>query len=471
MGDKLFVGVQVRRARERHGLSQAALARRAGISPSYLNQIERDQRPLTVTVLLRLRDVLGVDFAEVAGDDRARLVTDVHAALSDPMLTGRDDHPGAVRELVTSYPDVARALVHWHHQAVAAHTRIEEMAVGLGARLPEGTRLPVSPYEDVLDFVYDRRNHFPALDEAAEALVEGEGLHGQAAEAGLARLLRSRHRVRVALGDDARNRRHYDAATRRLTLPRQLTSRRRAFQLAVQWAFIEHGPLLDELTDTPGLADPDSRGLARIGLANYFAGATLLPYVRFRQAAEDLAYDIDLLAERFDVGIEAVCHRLSTLQRPGHEGVPFFFVRVDRAGNISKRHSATDLHLSRVGGTCPLWNVYAAFSSPGRFITQVAQMPDGRTHLWIARTVTHRAGAYGTPPVEFALGLGCDLQHAPRLVYGRGVTPGDAASAVPIGPGCRLCERRECRQRAYPLVGRALDVDERHSREAPYPAA
>jgi len=157
------------------------------------------------------------------------------------------------------------------------------------------------------------------------------------------------------------------------------------------------------------------------------------------------------------------------LQRPSARGVPFFFVRVDRAGNISKRQSATDFHFSRVGGSCPLWNVHEAFAHPGRILTQLAQMPDGRTYLWIARTVQRGHGEYGAPGKSFSIGLGCDLRHAARLVYSKGLDLGDAASATPIGAGCRVCERPSCPQRAFPPIGRPLTIDENRSRFAPYP--
>ena len=288
--------------------------------------------------------------------------------------------------------------------------------------------------------------------------------------AALERLLAERHDVRTVVADDLSDRRRYDPAGRLLALGRGLDEGRRAFQMAAQYSYLAHGDLLARLTDVPGLAGDESRALARIGLASYFAGAVLLPYRAFLSAAEGVGYDIGLLGERFGVSVETVCHRLSTLQRPGEAGVPFVFVRVDRAGNISKRHSATDFHFSRIGGTCPLWNVYEAFSSPDRFITQVAQMPDGRTYLWVASTIGRRPGRYGATAAQFAVGLGCDVRHAPRLVYARGLDLGDPATAVPIGPGCRLCERVGCPQRAFPLVGRPLDIDEDRSRGEPYPA-
>ena len=180
---------------------------------------------------------------------------------------------------------------------------------------------------------------------------------------------------------------------------------------------------LTDLVDGAGFTSQEARGLARIGLANYFAGALIMPYGRFLAAAEARGYDIELLGYEFGVGFETVCHRLSTLQRQGARGVPFFFIRVDRAGNISKRQSATDFHFSRVGGTCPLWNVYEAFASPGRILTQLARMPDERTYLWIARTVSHARGKYGAPTKTFAIALGCDVRHAERVVYSRGHQP------------------------------------------------
>lgn len=466
-----YAGAQVRGAREQRGLSQAALARRVGISPSYLNQIEHDRRPLTIRVLLRLTEALGSDVRLLSEDDGARLAGDLHAALSDPEA-GVGEIPGSteIREVVAAHPAIARALVAIHRRGADARRRVEEMAIGLGARLPEGASLPVLPYDEVLDFVYDNRNYFSELDLAGERLAEEDGVRGADAAEAMTRLLAGRHGIAVAYSDDEVHRRRFDRDAGILTLPRGLGGARRAFQMAVQWALTEHAALLDRLTDAPTLASAESRALARIGLANYFAGAVVLPYRAFRGAAEALGYDIGLLSDRFAVSIETVCHRLSSLQRPGEAGVPFFFVRVDRAGNISKRHSATDFHFSRIGGTCPLWNVYEAFSSPGRFVTQVAQMPDGRTYLWVARTIGRRVGGFGSPGVEFAVGLGCDVRHADRLVYSRGLALDDPATAVPIGPGCRLCERDRCPQRAFPLVGRPLDVDEDRTRAEPYPA-
>jgi XRE family transcriptional regulator, fatty acid utilization regulator len=202
-------------------------------------------------------------------------------------------------------------------------------------------------------------------------------------------------------------------------------------------------------------------------LANYFAAATVLPYSRFHEIAESFRYDIERLSAYFSQSYETVCHRLSTLQRPKLRGVPFSFVRVDRAGNMSKRQSATGFHFSSAGGTCPLWNVYETFAYPGKIMVQIAEMPDGRKYLWVARTVERRAKRYGQASKTFAIGLGCELRHASRVIYADGLDL-ESAAATPIGAGCRVCERTNCPQRAFPPLGKQLDIAEHQSSIAPY---
>ena len=237
--------------------------------------------------------------------------------------------------------------------------------------------------------------------------------------------------------------------------------------MAAELAYLEFGDLIDKLVDEGKFTSAESRTLARLGLANYFAAATVLPYRQFHDVAENFRYDIERLSAFYSVSYETICHRLSTLQRPSMRGVPFSFVRVDRAGNMSKRQSATGFHFSSSGGTCPLWNVYETFANPGKILVQIAQMPDGRSYMWVARTVERRASRYGQPGKTFAIGLGCELRHAHRLVYSEGLDlSGD--NATPIGAGCRVCERDNCPQRAFPALGRALDLDEHRSTVSPY---
>ncbi|MFI1797402.1 short-chain fatty acyl-CoA regulator family protein [Streptomyces sp. NPDC020379] len=468
-GRKIYAHAKLRRLRREHGLNQVELSRSLGISTSYLNQIEHNQRPLTAPVLLRIAEVLGVDAEFFSEAEEERLTTDLRAALGDEAC-GIPVPTEEVADVVRDHPEVARALVALHRR----YRDAAEQAAALAAPGEAAALVPADPHDDVRDFFYAHHNHFEPLDAEAERTAADMGLAGagRAADA-LAGRLAVRHQVRVvqAAPERSADARRFDLDSGLLFLSPWLNDGQRAFQLATQLALLEQGSLLDALVTRADLTPGPSAGLARIGLANYFAGALLMPYHAFHAAAEELCYDVELLQARFGVGFETVCHRLSTLQRTGRRGVPFSFLRVDRAGNISKRQSATDFHFSRLGGTCPLWTVYEAFSAPGRILTQVAEMPDGKQYFWIARTVTRGGFGHHAPRAEFAVALGCELRHAHRLVYAEGVALNDPRAATPIGLGCRICERRDCAQRARPPAGGRLTVDPDRRTHVPYPVA
>ena len=464
---KTFMGVRLRALRAERGLSQIALAHALGLSPSYLNQLEQNQRPLTVSVLLKLHRALGIDIQQFAEDDEARLVAGLKEALAqapEPVAHAE------LQEVAAQMPGLGRAILAMHRRHLADMERLEMLSLQLGDGRAEPVAPVAMPFEAVRDFFFSHQNHFDALDRAAEALAETARAAQQPLAAWLRQRLGERHGLRVEPAHEARQgKRHYDPVRKVLTLAADLDPAQEAFQLGTQLALLEFAPMLEALTAAPPFThDVAGRKLARVGLANYFAGALLLPYGAFLAAAEALHYDIGLLERQFGVGFETVCHRLSTLQRPEAPGVPFFFVRVDRAGNISKRQSATHFHFSRTGGTCPLWNVYEAFEQPGRILAQLASMPDGRRYLWVARSISHSQAGYGSPSRTFSIGLGCDIRHASRLVYAKGLDLQAQEAAVPIGMGCKVCERDGCPQRAFPYLGRALDADENLSGFNPY---
>ena len=467
---KARMGVQLRRFREERGLTQAALAAALGISPSYVNQLESSQRPMTASVLLKLASVFDADLQQFSAEDADRLVAQLRDVLSDPSV-GEQISMAEIRELAATMPAVGRYVIELHRRY--RHGRdVNEMIMTSIDAVPEGA-VPVPPpmaQEEVQELFYARRNYFPTLDVAAEEIFVRASLRIGATAAGIAERLARLHGIRVTdlPASDQEVKRRYDPSARLLALSPLLNSGQRAFQLATHLASVELAGEIDQIVTEAGLSGDDARMLCRIGLASYFAGALVLPYQPFRDAAEAAHYDIALLQRQFDVGYETVAHRLSTLQRPGARGVPFIFVRVDRAGNISKRQSATSFHFSRVGGSCPLWNVYEAFAHPGEIQTQLAQMPDGHSYLWVARTVSRRYGGYGTLGKTFAIGLGCDLHHARRLVYSRGLDLPSPSALVPIGPGCKVCDRNTCPQRAFPAIGRPLDANPNHGSFIPY---
>lgn len=474
---KTFMGVRLRRLREERGMNQVALANALGLSPSYLNQLEQNQRPLTVPVLLKINQAFGLDVQMFSEDDEARLISDLrevlaHAAAPDTVSLAE------IKELASGMPAVARTLIRMQNRHREALERLEAMAARLGDDRSGLIGIQPMPYEEVRDFFVARHNHIAELDDAAERMASEWKLETGNAADGLVRRLQERHGVRVLRSSDGTEtqaapgaQRRFDPKAKVLQVSPYLESGQAAFQMATQLAFLELGGELGRLSEGGGLSGEAAKALARIGLANYFAGALLLPYGPFLATAEAMRYDIDRLGRRFGVGFETVCHRLSTLQRPSARGVPFFFIRVDRAGNISKRQSATHFHFSKVGGTCPLWNVYEAFAQPGRILTQLARMPDGRAYLWVARSVSGGQEGHGSLGKTFAIGLGCDLQHAERLVYSKGLDLADPEVPTPIGMGCKVCEREACPQRAFPFIGRQIDIDENQRRLAPYAVA
>jgi predicted transcriptional regulator len=443
-------------------MSQVDLARTLGISPSYLNQMEHDSRPLTVPVLLRLTEGFGVDPGFFSERDTTRLVADLREALAGE-IDGARVSSTDLSELASRMPAVAQVLLDLGRR----NQRLAEL-VGAGADRDAGLDAPRSPHEEIRDYFYRRQNYLHEIDLLAEDLAGAIGIRPGEVLGALASRLSDRHGVH--LGAETGERLHcFDPATRTLHLSTRLRPGQRAFRMATQLALLEHADDLDRQAGEDFAPGEPAHALARIGIANYFAAALILPYRDFHTAAETVRYDIERLTDHYGLGYETVCHRLSTLQRPRLRGVPFSFVRADRAGNVSKRQSATGFHFSRAGGTCPLWNVYEAFAAPGRIHVQIAEMPDGQRYLWTARAVTRHRGGWGEPGKTFTIGLGCEIRHAHRLVYSDGLDLGRTAAATPIGMGCRVCERLECPQRAAPPLGRALRIDQNSSTFVPYP--
>jgi predicted transcriptional regulator/transcriptional regulator with XRE-family HTH domain len=464
---KTFAGARLRRLREDHGLTQVALARALGLSTSYVNQLENDQRPITVPVLLTLTERFDLPTQYFAPESDARLVADLREIFAEGPATA-----GQIEELVARMPAVGQTLVNLQRRLHDATADLEALHGRANADVSAGPSQPM-PFEEVRDFFYDRKNYIGDLDVAAEELFNQNRLQTGGLDSQLAELVRDKLGVTVVIDHGQvlkpNAKRLFRAESKTLYLARWLHPGQRAFQLATQIALLTQAELITGIIAGDDQLSDDARGVARIGLANYFAGALLLPYQRFLEAAEGMRYDIDQLARRFEVGFETVCHRLSTLQRPSARGVPFIFVRADSAGNISKRQSATAFHFSRVGGNCPLWVVHHAFSRPGQFMTQIAQMPDERTYFWIARTTTTEPSRYLGPDKSFAIGLGCDVAHADKLIYSVGIDLTGAEAIVPIGAGCKICDRPACPQRAFPYLGHPVHVDPHSSTDLPYP--
>lgn len=456
MQQKLFIGPKVRRLREARSWKLEPCASRLGLSVSYLSQIEANQRPVTARVLISMMRVFDVDAASLDADDDQRLMADLREAAAESLDDGPAPTLAELKLVATNAPNFARNYLNLHraHRRIDERLKTTEEAVALDETVAASALLP---YEEVRDYFHYKNNYVHDLDVAAEQVARRCGLGPDAPlEQALETYLRDHLQVRVRWTSGGDLMRRFDPATRELLLNTVQPAETRAFQMACHIVATELGELIEAELAVAGLRSRSAAEICRISLTNYAAGALVLPYEAFRTAAHDLRHDIDLLSLRFQTSFEQTCHRLSTLQRPGLRGVPFYFVRVDPAGNITKRHSATRFQFARFGGTCPLWNVHEAFGRDGRILTQVAEMPDNTRYLCLAWGILKRSGSHLQPDRRYALGLGCEVQYADAIVYSDGVDlKGPAAR---IGVSCRICERDDCGQRAFPPVDRGFSV-------------
>jgi len=460
------LGAKVRALRRQEGLSQVEMAERLAISPSYLNLIEANKRPLTANLLINLAHAFKVDLKSFAPQEDQRLADDLMEAFGDPLFDSLDLPAAEVRELAQGCPSLARAVFFLYQSYREGRRQLEALADHLsdGQGFPHAPSL--LPSEAGGDFIQRAMNHFPVLEEAAEALWREASLDQDLLYTGLMEVFKKQGvKVRVHRGGEAPGiLRRYDAETRVLSLSELLPLRSRTFQMAHQWALLALRDTLDGLIQDPLLADDTARSMARVALANYFAGAVLMPYGPFLRATRASRYDIELLSRRFQSSFEQVCHRLTTLRRPGEEGVPFHFLRIDIAGNISKSFSGSGIRFARYSGCCPRWNIHASFLTPGLIRSQISEMPDGVKYFCIARTLQKDTGNYRGQHAIQALGLGCEIAHARELVYSDGLVLDQPP--VPIGVTCRLCDRTDCEQRAFPPLHHTIQVEEKVRRSS-----
>ncbi|MGB6317474.1 MAG: short-chain fatty acyl-CoA regulator family protein, partial [Litorimonas sp.] len=433
--EKLLIGPRLRRLRTQLGLTQTRMAEDLGISGSYLNLMERNQRAMSAKVLLKLSETYDIDLSDLTSGTDRQLVGELFDALRDPAL-GRDRVPKSeVEDVVGASPATARALIRLHERYTQLTRRLvrEEGAGDVVDALDQSV-----PANDLVREALQRsRNYFDALDRAAEDLSRELRLRRGEPMAMLRERLADRHNitVRILPYDLLPGMlRYFDRHSGRLNLSELLPDPSRRFQVASRLGLLEQRELIDGIIDALDFNSVDADRLMRTTLANYFAAALLMPYADMLKAAEELRYDIDALAHRFGTSAEQVAHRLTTLNRPDSRGVPLFFVRVDIAGNLSKRLSQGRFLFPRFGGVCPRWRVHEAFAHADRTLVQAVEMPDGQRYLTVSKRVSRSGGTTREPAQSFAIALGCDIAHASRLVYGDEIS----GAPTPIGPNCYL---------------------------------
>lgn len=480
---KLFLGHRIRRLRRELGVTQAVMAAELGISASYLALIEQDERPVTARVVLRLAETYDVDLRSLspsADPERAAALDEIAA---DPILSSTELGSIDLHDVAHAQPEVAATMIRLYEAYCAAR----DDAKALASTASEGADYIGAAgsvaVEETRAALQRNDNFYADLETLAADLLARPSIRTdlpQALTASLVDHLSERHGidVRIMPYDVMRGYlRRYDRHRKRLMLSELLAPSGRTFQVALQIALLEARSVLDGLVAGAELGSQGSRDIYALTLANYAAGALMMPYDRFGEAATRLRYDVEVLASRFGASFEQVGHRLTTLRRPGARGVPFFLIRVDRAGNISKRFGGGVFPFARSGGTCPRWRLYEAFRSPRRVVVDLAALPDGETFLTVARTVDRPAAGAHMPAQDLVVGLGTEARHAPQIVYGDGVAVpsprrgGEAAPGVeptPIGITCRLCAREDCNWRAFPPLNGTLSASASERRITPY---
>ena len=454
-----LIGRAVRRLRLERGLAQQALAARLGVSASYLNLIEHDQRAVTAALLIKLAEILEVDLAALSGSSERQLEAGVREVFADPAIGAEPVAEAEAAALVTQTPNAARALLALYRAWRIAREDASALA------LPSGRRV-LLPHEEVRDAFHERGNYFDQLEIAAEAIRAPIGEVAAADyAAAMARRLARAHGVMLRTTSAAGEHRRFDPSSRTLSLSERLSPASRGFQLAFQLVLLEARATIEAAVEEIAPSSADAAALLRLGLLNYAAAAVVMPYAPFARAGRALRHDIDALADRFAVSFEQAAQRLSSLQRPDARGVPMFFLRVDPAGNVSKRFSAAGFAFARFGGNCPKWIVHRAFGAPGRCQVQVAELPDGTRFLTIARALLG-VSSWGEPPPARVIALGCDITHAGEMVYADGIDL--AGAAVGIGLSCRLCDRQGCGSRAFPPLEHRLALDPLTKEASPY---
>ncbi len=465
MQEKILVGHKLRRFRQSIDLSQTAMAEALDISPSYLNLLEHNQRPLTVGLLLRLGNSFDIDLKDFAEDDSATLSTGISEIFADPLLAGEQVPRREIQDMITAAPTASRGLIALYQAYRKVRDELEFTAGDGGGSTTAG-----NPVEKVRAVLQQSNNYFSRLEEAANALraaakLEEAGDFGLSGDTNLAKLAAYVSdefglRTRIMPVDVMRNQlRRYDLHRREIMLSEALRRPQRQFHLLVQIALLSQQKLLDEICASNAMQDQQAVSLLKITLAGYFAGAVIMPYTAFLESAKSLRYDLELLGRRFGCSFEQVCHRLTTLNAPTARGIPFFFIRVDDAGNISKRLAAAGMQFATHGGTCPKWIMHKAFRTPEKILAQAAEMPNGQKYFMLARTAPPLWSPTLAQSPDFAVTLGCELTHARDMIYADQMDLSKHASLESIGVGCTVCERMDCTQRAHPPIGHEIRFD------------
>jgi XRE family transcriptional regulator, fatty acid utilization regulator len=453
---KLLAGHAIRRLRRSHGFTQVALADALDISPSYLNLIERNQRPISAALMLRLADRFDFDPRRLGSDEPGGGMDGLRRRLADPMFADLGIDRAEMEEWLAAAPGGAEAFAR----------AFDRMGQGGDDTISSTGSITLVRRE-----IERWRNYFADLDAKAESLADELRLTAGDLYGAISERLRVKHQltIRILPGDTLPDKiRRLDLHARQLQLSEMLDGPSRVFHAAYLLGDLEARDQIDAVVAGAAFADRTADRFFRRHLTANFAASVMMPYARFLRACEGSGYDLLLLQRRFGANFEQVAHRLTTLQRVGARGLPFFMLRIDRAGQVSKRYAgANAAPLVEAEGRCPLWNIHTAFESPGRIIPHLIALEDGGRWFTLSRTVEGQGAGLGAEHAIFSVALGIKAEFAPSLFHARGFDLIDGPAQL-VGLGCLACTRSDCTQRSAPPRGHTLQFSERDRGLSPF---
>ena len=452
--DAVHAGPAIKRLRKRENLTQAAMAKRLSISPSYLNLIERNQRPVSARVVIALVEQFDFDPRSVREDEAIGGLDGLARRFADERFADLGIDREDVDEFLSASPQVAAAFARLYDRAGSAVGELDDPL--------DASRREIERW----------RNHFADLDHAAEVLADEMRLSRGDIGLALTERLRDRHQLSVRVLPrevlpDSLSR--LDLHARQIQLSEMLAPASRNFQLALKIAHLEKQEEILSIAQGARFDDEAARAFFKRHLDGYFAAALIMPYSRFLRACEGTGYDLPVLERRFAVSFEQLAHRLTTLQRVGQRGLPFFMVRLDRAGQFSKSFmGASTARFAAEEVSCPLWNAHRAFERGGELLTQYVSLDDAAEGQGGWLTMMRSVEGSGAPgEARFVVAVGVEAVLATELAQARGMSlrPADAQA---IGPGCVRCHRVQCPQRSLPPRGLKLHFDRMRRGTTPF---
>ena len=457
----LKIGPKIKAFRRQLGLQANKFAEQINISPSYLNLIESGKRNIDGDLLIKISKELRVEVSDLTSKAEINLENNISELLDDQLFDDLDILGPEVKDLVNTNPKIAKALIKLGDNFKQKDHEMINKVENLSGKIID-SRKASFPGEVISDFLQEKKNYFPKLEDFANKIFDRVQKNNRTRYIALCEFLKSEYSILVkdVIPEDGKPfSKIFNKEKKELLLSDYNSLETKKLHAAAQIAQEGAIDIINDYLSEFKFPSDESKSLTQIALLNYCGAAILMPYGLFHSECKKLKYDLELLQNTFATSFEQVAHRVTCLQDPKLPGIPFHMLRVDIAGNISKRFSLSGIEIPRYGGACPRWNVYSAFTRPGVIQAAVSKMTNGEKYVCIARTVEKGVGRFGQSKSILSIGLGCEAKYAKEFVYTENINLNDKKTEIPIGVSCRTCDRLDCSQRAFPPLHKKFDVD------------